>query len=304
MVGSNQKHEISHRGGGFLRRPLALTLRVLALLPTLLASLLSQLALVINWLRLRYVEYVPRPTDIFLVTYPRSGTTWLQMILYQLATDGDMNIPHIAQFIPWFERLCETGKNVETLPSPRIFKSHLAWRRTWYTIPKGAGKYIYLVRDGRDVVVSYFHFYKSHLNFQGDFSTFFDLFLRGKVQYGSWFRHVAGWETQKHQPNVLWLKYEDLLTDLAGNLRKIADFCGFQIAPERWPTIIARCSFAFMKQHEIKFDHAAELLWERGVISGSFIRKGQAAGWKDNLTPEQQAAFEKKCAGHFALQPV
>ncbi|MDZ7268841.1 MAG: sulfotransferase domain-containing protein [candidate division KSB1 bacterium] len=290
-----------------LRRILALLLRGLGLLPTMLAGLLSHLALLINWLRLRYVEYVPRPTDIFLVTYPRSGTTWLQMMLYQLTTDGDMNIPHIAQCIPWFERLGQTGKNVEALPAPRIFKTHLFWRHLWWTIPRGAGRYIYLVRDGRDVAVSYYHFYKSHLHFHGDFSAFFDLFLRGRVQYGSWFKHVAGWATQKHQPNVLWLRYEDLLADLEGNLRRIADFCGLTIAPERWPGILERCSFAFMKQHEIKFDHAVELLWENGMMPGSFLRKGQKMAWKDLLTPAQQAAFEKKYkkhADHFTLQPA
>jgi len=88
-----------------------------------------------NWIRnyrLRRLLYVPRPDDIFIATYPRSGTTWMQMILYQLTTDGKMDFPHIAEFCPWFEASERSARGFETRPSPRLFKTHLPW----HLVPK------------------------------------------------------------------------------------------------------------------------------------------------------------------------
>jgi hypothetical protein len=77
----------------------------------------------------------------------------MQMILYQLTTDGLMDFPHIAEYCPWFEKsLCST-RGFETRPSPRLFKSHLP--HPW--IPKGPCKYIYVARGGRDVALSCYH---------------------------------------------------------------------------------------------------------------------------------------------------
>ena len=127
-------------------------------------------------LELRRFKFVPRPDDIFVVTYPRSGTTWMQMILYQLTTDGSMEISHIAQHSPWFERSADSDQGYEDRAAPRVFKSHLPFEQ----IPKGPGRYIYVARDGRDVAVSYFNFYRSHNGYKGTFAEFFELFLCGK----------------------------------------------------------------------------------------------------------------------------
>src|SRR5262249_49561577 len=69
----------------------------------------------LHLLELKHFKFVPRPDDIFIVTYPRSGTTWMQMILYQLTTDGNMDIPHIAERCPWFERSTRSGCGFENL---------------------------------------------------------------------------------------------------------------------------------------------------------------------------------------------
>src|SRR5262249_14964710 len=167
--------------------------------------------------------------------------------------------------------------------------SHLPYHQ----IPKGPGKYIYVARDGKDVAVSFFHFHRANNGYQGTFAEFFDRFMAGKIAPGSWFAHVKGWWRHRHDPNVLFLRYEDLLGDLEGSVRKIIAFCGFDIAPERLPTILQRCSFAFMKQHESQFDPMLGTLWEEGVQLNSFIRKGRTGDWKGTLSPEQEARFDK-----------
>jgi hypothetical protein len=256
-----------------------------------LANVLSAAAGKLQWIRLAHLEFVPRPDDIFIVTYPRSGTTWMQMILYQLTTDGDMDFPHIYEYCPFFERSSRSGLGFEARPSPRLFKSHLTYRK----IPKGPCKYIYVARDGKDVAVSYYHLSRDHsgFGFEGTFSEFFDRYLRGKVEFGSWFEHVRGWWRHRNDPNVLFLRYEDLLDDLEGGIQKIIAFGGFEIAPERLPTILERCRFAFMKQHESQFDPVTGAAWEQGVQGKAFLRTGRAGDGKDQLSPEQATRFDR-----------
>ena len=279
----------------WMKRPAVRLLKPAAAVLQWLANLLSAAAGKLQWVRLAQLEFVPRPDDIFIVTYPRSGTTWMQMILYQLTTDGNMDFPHIYEYCPWFERSSRSGLGFEARPSPRLFKSHLPYKK----IPKGPCKYIYVARDGRDVAVSYYHLYRSHSGFEGTFTEFFNRYLRGKVEFGSWFEHVQGWWRHRNDPNVLFLRYEDLLDDLEGGLRKIIAFCGFDIAPERWPTILERCGFGFMKQHESQFDPSTGALWEQGVKGNAFLRTGRAGDWRSQLSLEQAARFDSAFRKHL-----
>jgi hypothetical protein len=249
----------------------------------------------LDYMRFRLLDYTPRPDDIFIVTYPRSGTTWMQMIIHQLSSDGNMDFIHISERVPFFERFRLTRKDIDSLPGPRLFKTHLGYGGPfWKSIPKGPCKYIYVARDGRDVATSYYHFYRTHLRFKGTFEDFFRLFMQGRVQYGSWFRHVAGWWAHRNDPNVLFLSYEELLEDTAGSLERIANFCGFSLPPEKMPELLERCSFAYMKKHESKFDHLTEVMWENGLVPESFLRKGKAGEGRDQLSSEQGTVFDQE----------
>jgi hypothetical protein len=235
--------------------------------------------------RPRLRDFVPRCDDIFVVTYPRSGTTWTQMILYQLTTQGTMDFAHITQVCPWFEQALRSGRELEGLPRPRVFKSHLPYRR----IPKGPCRYIYVARDGKDVAISYYHF----MGFRETFEDFFERFLTGQDSYGSWLRHVAGWWAHRDDPNVLFLRYEDLVRDLAGGLRTIIDFCGLDVPPERLPGILERCTFAFMKAHETQFDPLIGMFYERRARPYAHLRAGRVGGGREQLSPEQRARYDR-----------
>jgi hypothetical protein len=298
---SGQRDPIQGGDAGSLRRAVPTKrlavgfLKAAAAVLQWFANLLSAAAHKIQLVRLTRLEFVPRSDDVFIVTYPRSGTTWMQMILYQLITDGGMNFPHIYEYCPWFERSSRSGLGFEARPSPRLFKSHL----TYHRIPKGPCKYIYVARDGRDVAVSYYHLYQSHNGFEGTFTQFFDRFLRGSVEFGSWFAHVRSWWLHRNDPNVLFLRYEDLLDDLEGGLRQIIAFCGFDIAPERLASIPERCSFAFMKQHESLFDPITGASWEQGARGKAFLRAGRIGDWRGQLSPEQAARFDRAFDRHL-----
>lgn len=232
-----------------------------------------------------------RNDDIFVVTYPRSGTTWLQQILYQVTTDGNMDFDHISQIVPFLERALGKGKSLDR-PSPRIFKTHCNYQR----VPKGDCRYIYVARNGKDVAVSYYYYHKSHMGFQHSFNEFFNRYIRGNVGYGSWFSHVKEWWEHRNDPNVLFMTYEEMTENLEAAIKKICSFCNIELEPEALPRILERCSFAFMKEHESKFDTMMELALEQRFQLNSFIRKGQTADWKAHLDSEQEAAFEKEFA--------
>src|SRR5262249_38877509 len=109
---------------------------------------------------------------------------------------------------------------------------------------------------------------------------------------------------------VLWLSYEELSGDLERCLRRIISFCGVQVSPERFPAILERCSFAFMKKHESQFDPAIETFWELGMRLNSFFRAGRVGDGATSLNPEQSARFDRASrrylcgTGLFAADPV
>jgi hypothetical protein len=155
------------------------------------------------------------------------------------------------------------------------------------------GKYIYVTRNGKDVLVSYFHFSKMELGFRGTLQDFFERFMKGEVDCGSWFAHVAGWRAHANDPNILFLNYEDLVSDLESCIKKIAVFVRREIPCDKYREIIDRSSFAFMKQHESKFDHIHEVFWESGWCEGGFIRQGKVGEGDRELTSEMITTFER-----------
>lgn len=159
-------------------------------------------------------------------------------------------------------------------------------------IPKSQGRYIYLVRDPTDVAVSYYHFHCSHLGYRGNLERFLGEFVTGKVLMGSWFQHVSQWRARAGAVNVLLLRYEELQQDLEGCVRRIAAFCNFRVPDTEWPRVLERCSFKFMKEHEAKFDHLTETLFERGQKMHAFLRRGGCGEGAERITAEQIAAFK------------
>ena len=242
-------------------------------------------------------RYHPRRDDVFVATYPKSGTTWMQMIVYQLLTDGDLELGHINDFAPHLEvELIFSMADLEPMPSPRVFKTHMGYP----FIFRGPGKYIYVVRHGLDVAISYYHHYQTYFHFAGSFEQFFEMFLRGEVQFGPWFSHVADWINNKYGLNLLLLRYEDLLADLEGGIRKVATHLDVDLASKDLPRILDRCGFAFMKENEGKFDPGKRVKAPTAEANNHFIRKGKAGGWKDIIIPEQldgyRQEFEKTMA--------
>ena len=95
-----------------------------------------------------------RKDDIYISTYPKSGTTVMQMILYHLTTDGSMDFNHIYDVSPWIRNASFRSQKPPNLPSPRLIKTHDHYK----DFDKNTkGRFIYVYRNGMDVAVSHFH---------------------------------------------------------------------------------------------------------------------------------------------------
>lgn len=227
--------------------------------------------------------YKPRPDDIFIVTYPKSGTTLLQMMLHQLTTDGTVDFQHINSVSPWFEHELVRGNPArwEELPSPRFFKTHFRPHQ----LPRNA-RFIYILRDPGDVAISAYHHQRMMVGTDVPLEPAIDRFVDDRDPFfGSWFRHAAHWWPHRQDPNVLFLRYEDVIADLAGTVRKVAAFCGITVDEAAMPRILERCSVAFMKEHNAKFDPRLSQISRHRA---EFIRQGHPGAGAREMTASQK----------------
>lgn len=246
------------------------------------------------------VLFRPRPDDVFVATYPRSGTTWMQFLLHLLVRP-QVEFRHVNEVCPWFERSLAIGslgpEELERLPSPRILKTHLP--RRW--LPTG-GHFVYIERDPADVLASYYELYRSYLGFGGTLDDFLERFVQGRVQYGSWWAHVEGWRRHEAEADVLWLRYEALRADPRAELRRVARFAGLPSDDARIAAAVEGASLSRMKELEARFDHATSLLLERGVVPRSFIRRGQVGEGARELSEAQRRRLDA-AAGRSRREP-
>ena len=181
----------------------------------------------------------PRPADVYVVTYPKSGTTLTQQLVHLLLPEGSPDpSPSYRHSVPWLAAgLCAgrdlaareapsatTAALVEARPSPRVFKSHAARPAA---LPPGS-RVVYVARNPLDVAVSLWRHTRDKPEFRAPglaWADFYARFMRGAVEGGSWFEHVRAWRgAAAHE--VLWLTYEGIVADRAAAARRIAAFVG------------------------------------------------------------------------------
>ena len=242
-----------------------------------------------------------RTGDVFIVTYPKSGTAWLQQILKLIKNEGKEDGTKVVDVAPWIEALGHhMGKPIQVkvyddLPSPRFFTSHTPY----HMMPGGQpnttpAKYIYSARNPKDVAVSFFHHARAWSilgPYHGPWDHFFRMFMDGKMDSGLWFDHVLEWWKHKDDPNVLFLKFEDMKRDLPGAVKQIAEFIGYEVSPEVISSITEQSTFESMKAND-----ACNFSWVpphvRSKTASKHLRKGVIGDWRNHFTVEQSAELE------------
>jgi len=231
------------------------------------------------------------PEDIFLVSYPRSGNTWMRFLLANLIyPDQEVSFLTIGNLVADPARA--SRKFLKSLPRPRILKSH-------YPFDSRYRKVVYLVRDPRDVAVSeyYFSLKKLRLDASVTIDQFVESFVAGdRSAYGSWWENVASWiAARKGDPGFLLVRYEDLLRETVAELSRVASFLAIDRNPDAVRTAVQRSSFERMRQLE----KAEASQWEGTRDTRQdipFVRSGKTGGWRDVLSPRSVAWIESAWA--------
>lgn len=245
-----------------------------------------------------------RPTDVFISTYPKSGTTWLQHVAHGVRSGGALDFEEICLVVPWLETAHDIGldPDADQTWQPRLFKAHLEYER----IPKG-GRYITCFRDAPAVLVSFYEFFEGWFFEPGSISI--DEFARdwflGGTASGTYWDHILSWSKMSGAPEVLALSYEDMVEAPDAVPALVADFMGTDASDDLIAKVIAQSTRAFMAANASKFDEHVlrdKRAGDWGLPPGGSSAKVRAsskskpvpapetlamldAAWRDRITP-------------------
>ncbi|KAK2165455.1 hypothetical protein LSH36_50g07041 [Paralvinella palmiformis] len=191
------------------------------------------------------------------------------------------------------DTLVDPLAELEHRSSPRLMHTHLTHRMLPEGAKQGRCKIIYLIRNGKDVAVSFYEMHKMYPPFgyySGEWKQFFHTYLSGKVCYGSWFNHVKDWYSHRETTNVLFVKYEDMIEDLYREVMRVAQFLSKDVTADNIRDVADKCTFKRMQENPMAtYDGLHESIDTKKT---SFLRRGKVGDWKSRLTVEQNEMFD------------
>ena len=261
-------------------------------------------------------RFVPRADDIVIATAYKSGTTWTQAIVAHLILDPQ-SPPDLGTVSPWIDSQWNaSGDVIERLEAQRhrrFIKSHVALDGLPF-YPQV--KYIVVGRDARDVFMSLWNHHSSYTDAflerinaapgrvgppmppaPQDIHEFWrDWISRGSFPwetegYPYWgnLHHTKTWWPSRTLKNVLFVHFNDLLADLRGEIRRIAQFLEIACSEEKLAKVAHAVSFSTMKENVEALLPRADNMWKGGAKT--FIFKGTNGRWKDVLSQEELGLY-------------
>ena len=265
----------------------------------------------------RWRDFTPRDGDILVATGYKSGTTWTQMICALLVHQTTQLPAPLSVLSPWLEMRTRPVDlvlaSLEQQTHRRLIKSHtpldgLPW---WENVT-----YLVCGRDPRDAFVS-FHDHIDNTD-QARARVLFDAqgldihdqaplpediddrlehwlseasfpWEQDGAPYWSVFHHAETFWAARHRPNVHFLHYADLVADLPGQMRGLAERLGLAVTEGSWPALTSAARFEAMRARAD--DLAAESdqgLWRD---NRSFFRHGEVGRWRSRLSEESQELY-------------
>ena len=184
-------------------------------------------------------------------------------------------------------------------PPPRLYTSHLPFRFLKSMVMEDKVKVINVMRNPKDTLVSFYHFYRMNKmlgNFEGSWDDFFfQLVQKKRLVYGDFFDYILQWWQMRHLDNILMVTYEEMQQDLAGVVRKVAKHLGKELTEEVVQKIVHLSGFNQMKDNPRV---NAEDVNELGLMDfkkAKFLRKGEVGDWKNYFTEEQNKYIDTLC---------
>ena len=253
-----------------------------------------------------------RDDDIIIGTYAKSGTTWVQQIVSQLIFKGQTGLP-VAEMSPWLDLRVPPKEiklaAVEQQAHRRFLKTHLPVDALVFS-PKA--RYIYIGRDGRDVVWS---MYNHHSNANKSWyealndtpgrvgppitpppdtvrQYFHDWLAQDGHPFWPFWENIRSWWEIRSLPNVMLLHFDALKRDMAGEIQRMARFLDIDVDQAKWADILRHCSFDYMKANATPSVPLGGAFWDGGAET--FIHKGVNGRWRDTLSAEESRAYEER----------
>jgi len=238
-----------------------------------------------------------RPTDVFLVGHPKSGNTLMAYMFAIVAFEdfeNKINLANIDKYVPGIHAEDIAIGRHPKLSEPRIFRNEVPIYQELYP------KTIYLLRDPRSVLVSYYHMYCTIFNdTKTTLESFVEEYLRNgniqryEPQIERWDRQVLAWANRaEHDDRVLIVKYEDLVKKKPEVLKQTLAFAGIHCTNELFDHALQRSSFEAMRKTEEEFgeeNYPGEM-----AKRGRFIRKGKTEGWNEELSRDSVMAIQSE----------
>lgn len=275
-----------------------------------------------------YLEYADRiedmevrDSDVWVVSHPKTGTTWTQEMTWLIQKDLDFEgakVPLPERF-PFLDHtslfdytdvlkklpdlqfplyVSDSVTYIDEMKSPRFIKTHLPWELLPKQIQDGTKqpKIVYVARNAKDTCVSYYHHCKILEGYTGSFENYCKLFMGGSLCFAPFWSHVLSFWKRRDEPNILFLKFEDLKQDLPAEIKKTAQFLGKELSDAEVSLLAEHLSFDRMKNNPaVNYEAVMDINRKFNLTSedGHFMRSGQVGNYKETMSPEIILEFDQ-----------
>ncbi|MGI9473795.1 MAG: sulfotransferase domain-containing protein, partial [Rubripirellula sp.] len=228
----------------------------------------GQLEKIGNWL----------PEDIFVVGYPKSGNTWFQNLVAGCMFGADPAITPdrlIQDMVP----------DVHYKHFVRRYQDNMVFKTHGLPAP-GYRRVVMLTRDVRDVMVSYHRYLQTRAQAPLDFV---NLVNTGEGLFPcQWHEHTTAWLENPYGADMIFIRYEDLLSDPLACLQRFCEFAGIEREDEELAWVGQRAQFSMLQKKEKKQG------LENWRHDAPFFRRGVAGGYRDEMPAEVLDALMEK----------
>ncbi|PIK51295.1 putative sulfotransferase 1A1 [Apostichopus japonicus] len=259
-------------------------------------------------------DWETRDDDIFITTYPKSGTHWMWEIALLILAKGrpdDIDRTKMlgtgVEFLYPPEMTTPSHQLFAELESPRVMCTHLPWKFLPKQLTEGnKGRIIYVMRNPKDTLASTSRFLRAPAGQVQDQSTwkfFFNSFLSGAMSHGSWFDHVHTYWTHREQENVFFTSYEKLKLDFQSVARPLSKFLlGEELDEDSLRRLEENASMKGMKKSydEIEKKRPNGHMITKAMGRSSFIQKGVIGSWKNFFSVAENELFDEVCQEKMA----
>ncbi|XP_059621319.1 luciferin sulfotransferase-like [Phlebotomus argentipes] len=255
-------------------------------------------------------QFRARSDDVFVVSQPKCGTTWAQELVWMInngldyerakEVNQDARFPFLeigSIFPPHCNIELDSVEKCERLASPRHIKSHLPAHLLPTSVWRVKPKIIYVARNPKDAFVSFYHHTRNLNGFLGSFEDCLELFLAGCYNYGPFHSHVLDFWRMRHEPNILFLTYEEMKRNLCATIEKTSQFLGKTLSNSDVHQLTSYLSFASMKTNaSVNKAYFCDLMaqfLDLDKTHFSFMRQGETETFRDTLTADQIQRFDE-----------